>query len=114
MARKPSAPSYAKFALDPEGAEGIPPGDLVASVGARVTILEGSTGGKTLKDVAKTHLLYLHPNASKTLQRYAVDHSGANEVKVHDLLIEAVQDWFDKHGLRGPIRALPKRVRNRG
>lgn len=114
MARKPPAPSYAKFALDPDDVGSVPPSDQTTLAGARTSVLESSTGTKTLKDVAKTHLLYLHPNASKTLQRYAVDHSGATEVKVHDLLIEAVQDWFDKHGLRGPIRALPQRIRNRG
>lgn len=114
MARKPPAPSYAKFALDPGDAEITPPVSQVAPAGDPSRLPEEGTGGKTLREVAKTHLLYLHPSASKTLQRYAVDHSGTTEVKVHDLLIEAVQDWFDKHGLRGPIRALPRRVRGKG
>lgn len=114
MARKPPAPSYAKFALDPLVADKPVP-DLKHSGAAAAGPLpqEGATG-QTLKQVAKTHLLYLHPAASKQLQRYAVDQSGDTEIKVHDLLIEAIQDWFDKHGLRGPIRALPQRVRGKG
>lgn len=114
MARKPPAPSYAKFALEAVKADN--PAPDVGGTGAEADkslVKEGATG-KTLRQVAKTHLLYLHPAASKQLQRYAVDQSGHAEVKVHDLLIEAVQDWFDKHGLRGPIRALPQRVRGKG
>ena len=114
MARQPPAPSYAKFALEPVEADN--PSLNVKGIGAdaaKSLASEGATA-KTLRQVAKTHLLYLHPAASKQLQRYAVEQSGDTEVKVHDLLIEAVQDWFDKHGLGGPIRALPQRVRGRG
>ena len=114
MARKPPAPSYAKFALDPVVAES--PVRSTGDAGADTSGPFAKEGAirQTLKQVAKTHLLYLHPAASKQLQRYAVEQSGDAEVKVHDLLIEAVQDWFDKHGLRGPIRALPRRVRGNG
>jgi hypothetical protein len=56
---------------------------------------------RTLKDAAVQTVIYLHPAAAKTLKRYAVD----QDVKVHDLLIEALEAWFKAHGLRGPIRA---------
>ncbi len=56
---------------------------------------------KTLREVASQVVLYLHPAAAKTLKHYAVEQG----VKVHDLLIEALEDWFTKHGLRGPVRA---------
>ncbi len=58
-------------------------------------------GGRTLKEVSAPHIIYLHPGAAKTLKRYAVDQN----VKVHDLMIEALEDWFKGHGLKGPIRA---------
>ena len=114
MARKPPTPSYAKFALDPVVADNSVPHVRHGGADAAGPQPQKGAIGQTLKQVAKTHLLYLHPAASKQLQRYAVDQSGDTEIKVHDLLIEAIQDWFDKHGLRGPIRALPQRVRGKG
>lgn len=57
-------------------------------------------GGRTLKE-ASTHLmLYLHPAAAKALKRYALDQN----VRVHDLLIEAVENWFQTHGLKEQVR----------
>jgi hypothetical protein len=52
-------------------------------------------------------MLYLHPDAAKALKRYAVDQN----TKVHDLLLEAVEDWFRRHGLREPVRADTRRTR---
>jgi hypothetical protein len=46
-------------------------------------------------------MLYLHPDAAKALKRYAVDQNA----KVHDLLLEAVEEWFRRHGLRETVRA---------
>jgi hypothetical protein len=46
-------------------------------------------------------MLYIHPDASKALKRYALDQN----TKVHDLLLEAVEDWFRRHGLRERVRA---------
>jgi hypothetical protein len=43
----------------------------------------------------------------KALKRYAVDQN----TKVHSLLIEAVEDWFKRHGLREPVRADTGRPR---
>ena len=45
--------------------------------------------------------------AAKTLARYAVEQSShRSKVKPHDLIISALEDWFQKHGLPGPVRAL--------
>jgi hypothetical protein len=61
----------------------------------------GGAGGRTLKDASAHLMLYLHPAAAKALKRYAVDQN----VKVHDLLIEAVENWFRAHGLKEQVRA---------
>jgi len=53
-------------------------------------------------------MLYLHPDAAKALKRYALDQN----VKVHDLLIEAVEVWFRAHGLKEQVRA--ETVRRQG
>ena len=69
-----------------------------------------SAGGQTLKEVSAQLMLYLHPDAAKALQRYALDQSmPGRKVKVHDLLLEAVEDWFRRHGLREPVRAKTRR-----
>lgn len=60
--------------------------------------------GRTLREVATQHVIYIHPAAAKALKLYAVERN----VKVHDLLIEALQDWFGNHGLRAPVRAKPR------
>jgi hypothetical protein len=65
-----------------------------------------SADGDLLRDVAARLMLYIHPSAAKTLQRYAVEQSGHRaKVKVHDLAIEALEEWFQRHGLPGPVRA---------
>jgi hypothetical protein len=58
-------------------------------------------GGRTLKEVSAHLMLYLHPAAAKALKRYALDQNA----KVHDLLIEAVENWFQAHGLKEQVRA---------
>jgi hypothetical protein len=65
-------------------------------------------GGRTLKEVSEPVMLYLNPAAAKALKRYALD----QDVKVHDLLIEAVENWFRSHGLRESVRAVPLRRRS--
>jgi hypothetical protein len=59
------------------------------------------SGRRTLKEASAHVMLYLHPAAVKALKRYALDQN----VKVHDLLIEAVENWFQTHGLKERVRA---------
>ncbi len=61
-----------------------------------------------LRDVAQQYVVYLHPAAHKTIARYALEQSGhRNKVRPHDIVINALEDFFEKHGLQGPIRAKP-------
>ena len=53
-----------------------------------------------MREEAAPVTLYLHPDARKVLKRYAFE----QEVKVHDLLLEAVEEWFRSHGLREQAR----------
>lgn len=57
--------------------------------------------GGTLKSSAAQLVLYINPAAAKALKQYAA----ANDVKVHDLMIEAMQEWFARKGLREQVRA---------
>jgi hypothetical protein len=57
-------------------------------------------GRRPLEDAADPSVLYLHPTGKKALRLYAVERG----VKVHDLLIEAVEAWAADKGLAGPWR----------
>ena len=59
-----------------------------------------------LRDVAARLMIYVHPAAAKTLKRYALEQSGHRAtVRVHDLVIESLEAFFEKNGLPGPVRA---------
>lgn len=69
---------------------------------------------QALKEVSAQLMLYIHPDAAKSLQRYALEQSApGKKVKVHDLLIEAVEEWFRRHGLRETVRAKEPRRKAR-
>jgi len=54
-------------------------------------------------------IVYLHPDGKYELKRYAL--ARGPKVKVHDLLIEAIQEWAERKGLAGPFRVPPERPR---
>lgn len=101
MARR-QLPSYEAMTLTPQVTESPP----VVVPPATYSQMPLEVSSQTLKDVSAQLMLYLHPDAAKALQRYALEKSApGRKVKVHDLLIEAVEDWFNRHGLREPVRA---------
>ncbi len=55
---------------------------------------------RPLEEAADPAVLYLHPTGKKALRLYAVERG----VKVHDLLLEAVETWAASKGLAGPWR----------
>jgi hypothetical protein len=101
MARKPP-PSYEAMTLTPQKVQ--PLSSTTTPTDDSQSLRRGSS--QHLKDVSAHLMLYLHHDAAKALQRYALEQSApGRKVKVHDLLIEAVEDWFRNHGLREPVRA---------
>ena len=105
MARKPAPPSYANMILTPAGTQTEAPPE-----NAPVAPMPREPRARTLKEASAHLMLYVHPDAAKALKRYAVDQN----TKVHDLVLEAVEDWFRKHGLREPVRANTGRDRPPG
>lgn len=110
MARKPSPPlSY--------GDEVALPGALVAPaaqgaprpVSEDVPQPEESRGGgrRPILDQSAPTLVYLHPAGKHQLRQYAV--SQGLKVKVHDLLLEALEEWGARRGLAGPWRVPPSK-----
>ena len=57
-------------------------------------------GRRPLEDKSDPSVLYLHPVGKKALRLYAVEKG----VKVHDLLLEAIEEWAASRGLAGPWR----------
>jgi hypothetical protein len=55
-------------------------------------------GRRPIEEAADPSVLYLHPAGKKALRLYAVERG----VKVHDLLLEAVEIWAASKGLAGP------------
>ena len=54
-------------------------------------------------------IIYLHPDGKYELKRYAL--ARGPKVKVHDLLIEAVQEWAERHGIAAPFRVPSEKPR---
>lgn len=98
MSRKPSAISYDHLSIGPVAEKEPPP-----SPRSFKTAAPGAAAKKTMRDDAAPVTLYLHPEARKALKRYALE----QDLKVHDLLLEAVEDWFRSHGLQERVRVQP-------
>ena len=60
-------------------------------------------GRSPMEKKADATMLYLHPAGKKQLRLYAVEAG----VKVHDILIDAIEAWGAAHGLTGPFRVPP-------
>ena len=68
-----------------------------------------------LKDVAQSVLIYLNPDAHKQLLEESVRRSSfRNRVRVHDLIIEALEAWFQDKALPGPVRAKERVAAGKG
>jgi len=54
-------------------------------------------------------VLYLHPDGKYELKRYAL--ARGPKVKVHDLIMEAMEEWAERHGIAAPFRVPSDRSR---
>lgn len=62
--------------------------------------LQAGRARRPLEHASDPSVLYLHPAGKKALRLYAVERG----VKVHDLLLEAVEGWAAERGIAGPWR----------
>lgn len=117
MARRPAPISYAASliveqpgvqTMTPAKAAAVPtrqndasekPEPRPATPSELETVGEGR-GRRPLEDKSDPSVLYLHPAGKKALRLYAVEKG----CKVHDLLLEAVEEWANARGLSGPWR----------
>ena len=54
-------------------------------------------------------VLYLHPDGKYELKRYAL--ALGPKVKVHDLIMEAVEEWASRRGITAPFRVPSEKPR---
>jgi hypothetical protein len=97
MGRKPSTISYDHLSIGPAGKEPAPAQHAIDKP-------TPAPPTKKMRDDAAPVTLYLHPDARKALKRYALE----QDLKVHDLLLEAVEEWFRSHGLGERVRVSPE------
>ena len=84
----PAAPPAAPAAVSPEGR---------------------GTRRRPMESKADPTILYLNPDGKYELKRYAL--ARGPKVKVHDLLLEAVEEWAERHGITAPMRVPSERLR---
>ena len=64
---------------------------------------------RPMESKADPTILYLHPDGKYELKRYAL--ARGPKVKVHDLLLEALEEWAERHGITAPMRVPSERPR---
>ncbi len=64
-----------------------------------------------LRERAQAYMVYVNPEAAKTIAEFAMARSSfRNKVKAHDIWLTAMEEFFERNGLRGPVR-VPEKVR---
>ena len=111
MARKPSPPvTYSDDVALPGVAGRLPEAQAATKPDPPVEPgTEGGRGGgrRPILDKSAPTLIYVHPAGKHQLRSYAV--AQGLKVKVHDLLLEALEEWGERRGLAGPWRVTPSK-----
>jgi hypothetical protein len=92
---KPGRPAVSEPALKPEAAPAVQ-----QTVPARRRPMESRSDPT---------VLYLHPDGKYELKRYAL--ALGPKVKVHELIMEALEEWAARHGITAPFRVPSERSR---
>jgi hypothetical protein len=68
-----------------------------------------SVEGNRLRERAQAYMVYVDPEAAKTIAQYALTKSSfRHKVKAHDIWLQAMEEFFERNGLRGPVRVREK------
>lgn len=110
MLKTKSTPSYGKLAIQTPAKEPVKTVRESGGQKAGKTATEKRKRGRpaadrTLKESAVQVVLYLNPRGHKALKRFALDEN----TKVHSLMMDALEDWSRRHGLREPMRVEASR-----
>lgn len=66
---------------------------------------------RPLESKSDPTIVYLNPEGKYELKRFAL--ALGPKVKVHDLLIEAIEEWAERKGIAAPMRVPSERSRRR-
>jgi hypothetical protein len=106
MAKPPVAYGrQVKLAPPPVGTSSVEPTSVGGSIPEPVSVARR----RPMESKADPTILYLHPDGKYELKRYAL--ARGPKVKVHDLLLEAVEEWAQRHGIAAPFRVPSLRSR---
>src|SRR5215212_2007756 len=76
---------------------------------APATTIPPPVQGDKLRDVSAQVVVYMSAECHKALARYGLEESRLHaKVKVHDIILEAIQEWVDQRGLNFTARAKSK------
>ena len=112
MARKPTPPvSYGDDVTMPGAAVTATAHAVRATIEIQADEIagEGRGGRRPILDKSAPTLVYVHPAGKHQLRSYAV--ARGLKVKVHDLMLEALEEWGERRGLTGPWRVPPSKPR---
>jgi hypothetical protein len=91
---------------DPDQA---PPAEAAVRVEAAPASQAAPTRRRPMESRSDPTVLYLHPDGKYELKRYAL--ALGPKVKVHDLIMEAVEEWASRHGIMAPFRVPSEKPR---
>jgi hypothetical protein len=86
-----------------------PPAEPTVRAEAASTSHAAPTRRRPMESRSDPTVLYLHPDGKYELKRYAL--ALGPKVKVHDLIMEALEEWAARHGITAPFRVPPERSR---
>ena len=87
----------------------VPPSAEPVSADPTFTSRATLTRRRPMESRSDPTVLYLHPDGKYELKRYAL--ALGPKVKVHDLIMEALEEWAARHGITAPFRVPSERQR---
>jgi hypothetical protein len=73
---------------------------------------EAAGDSELLRDVAHQTMMYLHTEGVRALDEYALAKSTLHrKIKRHDLILEAIEEWAAKRGIKAQFRAKERKFK---
>jgi hypothetical protein len=107
MAKPPPPVSYGNsLKLTPAAPSATEPASAPSPV---IESAPTETRRRPMESKSDPTILYLHPDGKYELKRFAL--ALGPKVKVHDLLLEAVEEWAARKGITAPFRVPSEKRR---
>ena len=108
MTRKPL--SYDHLTIVDDGPS--KPAQSSPSASPAATPSTQTAESELLRDISHQTMLYLHVDGVRALDEYALANSTLHrKVKRHDLILEAIEEWAGKRGIKAQFRAKERKFK---